>query len=505
MTSEENQIPVIGIDIDVSRPQEREMSSDTEELMKGADDLIAESSQGVVQIGDANDGEEQGEGGAEGQVEPEPMKEDDAAGQDDTIDGLCDRVATLGQDAPQPPAAPKAASHRYVILTDQFVSEVSYEYQGLLIEWIYIKPTIPANTMNEVFTILDDPTPKMVMVWCFNIYVWAKEYSQELFECLGRIRNRMMKPSIHYLVISDIPFAPQHAKAWTEISVINHYIRNLNLSLNQTPLILSKAFLKRVNHIPKMCVKANYWKEYVEGTGLGVTISDEGMDKVRRWCGGHFKEGMVGRVNHNTMMGKAEVPTKLQDSPGYKSKLMQGFLKAIGLYNPNTWNDRRSPRQPFNTGSAQNNLLKPRLPGVVKRRWSNASSSSSGSKRSEYSRGSRASRPSVTYNQAEVDDKTKIVGLERDVQDLNNVIKTLKEAKEKEIEKHRVIVDQLYTRLDKLSYELELQARDRRCMEKKINKLKDDIRDVREDRDHYRREAEDRYKLATAIGDRRKS
>ena len=465
--------PIPVIEITRARTQERDVSPDSEKLFREADMIIDEAPKDVEK------------------------EKEQASKANDSVDKLCDQVENMGKST-----AP-VFRFKYLIVTDQEPKENSFEFMGLLIEWIYVKKSTPMNTMNEVCKILDDEAPKYVIVWCFSKYIQDGNVNNDVLEALKLLRNRVWKCTVHKVVISDSPFPPALERSWKEISTYNFYVRNLNISMSMNPLTVAKAFLKKINHIPKMCVKANYWRENCEGSGLGSTISDCGWDKVRRWFGAHLLSGMSEAFNDMTALGREEIPNPLQGSPGFKEKPMVTFLKALGTYDPGWTAFKSKPKGP---AALKNNLtLRPRLASIG-RRQSTSSSGSSGSRRSQYSR--QSDRPAVQdgrkFSQEEVDDKTKLVRLEREVCDLSNIVDGLKEAKEKEISKKRSIEDKLYNRLERLSAELEWQSKDRRSLESKISKLREDLRVMTEDRNHYRQEADDRYELAKAIGDRRK-
>ena len=486
-----------GAQIPVLAAQHREQSSETEDLMSQVDEVIGEAT-------DNSRDETQMEVEKEKEVEPEKEKSPRAS---NTMEELCARIQCLGK------AKEPVFRFRYFIITDRNPGEISYEHDGLLIEWIYINTLVVTDVVREISKLLDDKSPKKIIVWCFSHFIVDRIFVNEVYEALKVIRNRMREKDCaqHSLVFGDVPFAPNDENSWPFISTFNFYQRNINLSLLNNPLSISKVFLKKVNYLNKMVVKGSCWHEHVNNTGLGSTISSAGWDKVRRWFAVHLAAGMGGPVNQSTLPGKEEEPAPLYQSPGFKQPLMIEFLKAKGTYvNPedrpvSVSNNRR-------TAGGRDDPLRPSLATIgVFRRNSTSSSASSGSRRTQYNRNHsprhnrnrspKYNNQSPVYTQAKVDDKLLIAKLERDVEESAKEIKKLKEDREKQRDLKRLVEDRLYDRLDKLTADVEWQSRDRRSLESKLSKAKDDYRYIKEERDDIRNEL-DRCKDGRASGRR---
>lgn len=432
--------------------QDRENSEETERLFQQAADLMDECNTDKVEGND-----------------------------DANLAALCDKVAQLGGEKSPSPEESDVFRYKYIIVTDMTIPEASYEYEGILVEWLHVNKSTVPETQAEVMQLLDDPTPKNLIVWCFNKFILNADCTNMTLEALKLIRNRAKFCTTHFLTIADCLFVPSFEHRWRDISTYNFYVRNLNLSMLRNPLCPSKAFLKKVSHLPKLAVKGTCWLEHENSTGLGTTLSEDGLNKLRRWFGAHMVAGKEG-VNVHTSSGKEESPAPLYETPGYKSDEMVNLLKSAGRYTlpdpPSVMRDKQRLAKLIGR-----EYLRPNLASI--RRFSTASSSSSGSRRAPYNRftpgPSRQSSP--RYKEEDVQERLKTSKLERDISDLLKEVKQLKESKEKEIEKRRLIEDRLYDRLDRLALELEWQGRERRNLEGKLYKLRDDLRYMKEDRD----------------------
>lgn len=480
-------IPVISI----TSHQDREASEETENLLNEVNAFVdGENTEGRETDDSAMDAQESGE---------------------DTINDLCDQVKKLGEPGSgEPGGVQEVFRYEYIVMSDRCPPEVSFEYEGVEIKWMHVDKLTVADTQVEIMRLLDDAAPKNIIVWCYNKFILNKDSTNEVMESIKLVRNKAKDNTRHSVALADCLFVPELESRWKDISVFNFYVRNINMSMSRTPLSPSKGFLKKVKHLTKLAVKGTCWLEHENNTGLGTNLSEEGWNKIRRWFGAHMLSGMQ-ELNTRTLPGKQEWPAPLYLTPGYKGSVMVNCLISKGTYRyPDSPSVKRARAELARL--IGNDILHPNL-SSIHRRFSTSSSGSSSSRRSSgsgrlpYNRQPSVSerqtsprysrQPSVSerqesprYNEAEVKEKLQVSKLERDIADLIKEIEVLKESREREVEKRRVIEDRLYSRLDRLGSEMEWQARDRRSLESKVAKLKDDLRYLKEARDEYRSELE---------------
>lgn len=425
-----------------------------------------------------------------------------------TMEALCTKVANLGKAATPDEAIDDTIFRRAcLILTDIDRGVTEYDYQGLLIKYVYINKPSVEDTKNAVYELLDDPAPKSIILACFSHFILERVFADEAMTALRHISFKMMTHR-HNLVISSCLFPPSLEVIWPWISGYNFMVRNLNIAMRRNPLCTHKALLKQVKYLPKLVVKGSMWSEHLKNTGLGTTLSPEGWLKLDSWYGECMLKGMSERVDHNTGLGSENGPAPLCQSPGFKSKDMVQRLREIGTYNPvqKPWTPK------FKNRNKENDSLRADLSSIGRRASTSSSTESRASGGSMYSKKSlralytrlyeadrrngaaRRGEPEPapcscpSYNPDEVIDHLYLVEAKRDIEDLNILNKKLKDDKDNEEKKRKVVEDKLTARNDRLQAELEWQAKDRRRAEDKVMKLKDDLRCLREEKDDLKEE-----------------
>ena len=424
------------------------------------------------------------------------------------MEALCIKVSNLGKNTPPEQVEP-VFRRTCMILTDIDRGLAEYEYQGLLIKYIYINKPSVDETKNAVMQLIEDPAPKSMILSCFSHFILERVSADEAMTALRHISFKMLSLCRHNLVISSCLFPPSLEVIWPWISGYNFMVRNLNITMRRNPLCTHKALMKTVKYLSKLVCKGSMWTEHQQNTGLGSTLSPEGWAKLDHWYGECMLKGMEENVDHNTGLGSENGPAPLCQSPGFKSKDMVRRLQELGTYNPvqKQWTPKNKNRR-----NKENDSLRADLSSINRRPSTSSSNDSrfSGSSmyskkflRSLYSRlyaadrrngAARRGEPEPTtccnssYDPDEVIDHLYLVEAKRDIEDLTNINKKLKDDKEKEEIKRRVVEDKLTARIDRLQAELDWQAKDRRRAEDKVMQLKDDLRCLRDEKDDLKEE-----------------
>ena len=306
-------------------------------------------------------------------------------------------------------------------------------------------------------------------------------------EAVREIRNKAAVTASCTICFSSALFPPQHELMWNKYTEYNLFCRNMNITMKVSPLSNHKSMLKKVKGLAKMATKGECWQEKREGTGLGETLSELGLDRQKTWFATHLIKGMTNEVSHATSCTVNEgSPASLQHTPGYKSPEMIILLKQLGSYVEGSQPARKekwvSKGKWFGKGAREEDYLRPNL-SSIHRRGSSASSSSAGSSR----RSSYGAAPRYNNSGSQVD-------LQRENSDLSNIVSTLKAEKQRDEQERRAIEDKHHLRLDRLYAELEHLGYDRRSLAGKLLKSEQDYIHMKEDRDRIREELHSKNK-----------
>lgn len=409
---------------------------------------------------------------------------------------LCDQVKSVGlQQQPQPvdqvDDPPATFRYAYIVLADYNIGVDKFEHENVEIRWVTIQRNTLAATMTIVNNFLEDPHPKGLIIHCLQRFWQELGVKMDVvMEAMRSIVKKMSTIFTHKLVFSTSPFYPCMEKKWPQVASFNIFTRNLNLEMQMTPLGVHKSLLRKVKSLGKMCVKGDMFQEFREGSGVGKTLTHEGIEKVCKWFGQHFLKGMEKNVDHNTsLVPNDNEPECLSWTPGYKGDLMVNFIRQMGTYKGLPRHRSQYKRQEYLRNKDQRrDYLRPVLASIG-RRPSTSASSSSGSSRGSYRRDSR-------IEEGDLADQVRLVKLERDNQDLKNVLQTLKDKGEEERRERRRGEENLTNTIQRLFSEMEWMTRDRNDLSTKLIKANQELVQMKEDRDYLSDEMNRKKKKA---------
>ena len=395
------------------------------------------------------------------------------------MEALCSQVQSV-ELQPEPAADQGAAKHTFIVLSDVDIGRDRYHHLETEIRWVLLRRDTIKETVTVILNFISDPHPKGLVIMCFNrFWQFMGVPINDVMCAIRTIANKMSTVFIHNLVFSTAPFLPCMEKKWPQAASLNLFIRNINIELNRTPLGLHKSLLRKVKTLGKMAIKGDNFVEFREGTGVGKTFTPEAIGKMCRWIGNHCLRGMAHTVDHFTPLTVHDnEPECLSWTPGYKGDLMVGFIKQMGTFKPLPSSCVISPR--YKRQQAQRNrdqrrdTLRPYLASIGRR--PSVSSSSSNSSR-------RSSSGGMRVEEADLADQVRIVRLERDNQDLKNVLQTVKDKAEEERRDRRRGEETVSNTVQRLFGEIEWMIRDRIELSSKLTKAEQALIQMKEDRD----------------------
>ena len=398
------------------------------------------------------------------------------------MEELCSQVMQVGIADP--------SRYMHIVLSSLDIGKDRFVYEGQEVRWVLIRRNRMEDVKKIIINFLSDPLPKRIIVDCLaRFWIDLSVPMRDVMTTMKGLASRMDTIFNVSIVFSSEVFRPTLENRWPYIAAWNLYVRNINIQMNMSPLCVHKCLLRSLKNQSKMAVKGDVWFEFKTGAGLGSTLNADGIQKVTKWYGKHLKEGMDRKVDHSTPLTSNEnEPECLAYTPGYKTKVMVTHLKIAGLNRPErpdprgergswkrrNYNNSKVHRVPYNreAGGSQQSLHS------VERRASTSSSSSSSTgstARSVFSYGKGGKRGGV--------DLADHVRVERDNQDLRNIVETLKDQKEQEIQKRRDREENLGNTIQRLFNEMEWINKDRTELSSKLIKAEMGLHQMKEDRD----------------------
>lgn len=378
----------------------------------------------------------------------------------------------------------EVSSYVYVVLADYEIGVDRYVHEGVEVRWVLVKRNTVAATLQIILNFLEDAMPKGIIVNCMNKY-WQEQGGavNDVMQAMRTIAEKMTTVFTHNLVFSTSLFRPCLEKIWPKIAQFNLFTRAMNIQMRKTPLGVHKCLLRKVKSLKQMAVKGDMFTEFLSNAGVGKNLSPAGISKVCTWFGNHFINGMQSVIDHDTPLTVNEnEPASLTYTPGYKGDVMVSFLKEMGTYKPPLQYKRW---QKGVNKDLRADFLRPRLNSIGRRESSSSSSSSSSGRRSGSS-GSRQGENMPAY--------VKILNLEREKLDLQNVVQSLKDAKEDERKEYRRGEESLTATIQRLFGEMEWMSRDRTELASKLIKAEKELLQTKDDRDHLSDQLSDQKK-----------
>ena len=413
------------------------------------------------------------------------------------MDLLCDQVQCVGlqqQNVDPVDEIPVIHKFTYIILADYSIDMDRFQHGDHTIRWVLVRSNTILETETVINNFLQDPHPKGLVIHCFTRFFLELKYKlDDVMTAITNIATKMKNIFIHNLVFSTSPFYPCMEKKWPQVAAFNLFTRNTNIAMGKTPLGLHKSLLRSVKSLGKMAVKGDMFQEFREGSGVGASLTHEGVEKICHWLGQHCVRGMETTVdNYTSLTPNESVPECLSWTPGYKGDLMVRFIRQMGTYKglPRySSNSGKYQRQQYQRNKDQRrDTLRPSLASIGRRPSTSASSSSASSIRS--------SSVATRVEGGDLADQVRLVKLERDNQDLRNVMQTLKDKAEEERRDRRRGEENLTNTIQRLFSEMEWMSRSRQDLSTKLIKAEQELLVMKEDRNYLSDEMSRKKKKA---------
>lgn len=403
---------------------------------------------------------------------------------------LCNKLDMVGISGPQHPG------FALLVLSDKEIGKDKIIEDGLIMRWFCVKTDRGmVRILEQVTKFLMDTNPKMLILDCWNQFI-TRESTGKIMKYMTAVRNVVKDYPMHKVVFPSFLFSPELQPWWDEIASLNVVTRNLNLSINMTPLQLHKCLLKRSKGQRQLTVRGDDWEEHRMNSGLGKNLSQQGIKRVTDWMMTHFKKGMHGVVDPKTaLLVTEDTPAPLYCSPGFKSYTMVQLLKLQGTYDIDADLVRTGRGRRFSVGSSRSSrsdsVLRPRLQGVSKKNWNNSKFErrSERSDRSDSGHGSwrRGSYDRVDdHGEEPCPNELKVTELEGVVADLQARLEVIRKEKTKEEKVRKEIEENYSSRCERYAHELEWMAHDRRVLSEKLIVVEKESARLGEDRDRLR-------------------
>lgn len=222
----------------------------------------------------------------------------------------------------------------YLVVAHHTLPDCIFDKEKEKAKWLAY-PDLNLNAITEkIKEILRSDKPKNILVIAYQKFVGTVDVTT-LEKHLNEI-SRLAMDSIHQLAIGCFYYVPQFERIWNQNTQLNMHVRLLNLNMGLSPCNIHKNFLISYNKGRIFYVRPNLFKEYVDGSGVGETLSSAGYVRVKDTSLKYLYKAFEEQERPVTQaLAKDVEPPPLFLSAGYKNKPnMQKLIKDSGLRQP---------------------------------------------------------------------------------------------------------------------------------------------------------------------------
>ena len=187
--------------------------------------------------------------------------------------------------------------------------------------------------VDEIKLDINDIKPKLIILNCFGKTLYNRT-NQSVIEHVYDLIKLVDKEKIHKIAPSTNQFVPNRPKTWLPTANFNCEMRMACIDRDQPPLTLHKCLMNRefIDHGPLLC-NGLMWKEYNDQTGLGETLSREGLKKYRHFIIKAFEHQFSNQHKPSVRNIGTPRPPPLAATPGYEDHpVMINILKERDLW-----------------------------------------------------------------------------------------------------------------------------------------------------------------------------
>ena len=214
---------------------------------------------------------------------------------------------------------------------------------------IVVKPMANLNfdqIMEVITNDIQDDQPKMLTLACLD-HLIPKMAISDLMKGVKKLDDMAKKGGIHYFSVATQIFIPNNPQDWYKKAQVNAELRGINIDNNVPPFGLHKCLMMPlyITYGPLTC-QGKMWSEFVANTGLGSTLSPDGMERIAHFtflaCGLQFED--IQRNESRRWIG-LPVPTRLSLTDDYtNNEVMCQIMRERGLFNLSS-NPANNPQQ----------------------------------------------------------------------------------------------------------------------------------------------------------------
>lgn len=200
--------------------------------------------------------------------------------------------------------------------------------------------------MDLITTDIQDKDPKMLTVACFDKMI-PRMTNSSIMDGIHKLFNLVNDGGVHYISAGSQLFIPNHPEDWFRKAQINAEIRALNIDNNIPPLGLHKCLMTPLHETyGPLTIQGKMWSEFLDGTGLGSTLSPEGYKKIAHFVqlssGLQFED--IDRQPSQRYIGLPTPPRLCVTKDYSRNETMCQILQDRGLFNVRPLSTSSLPR-----------------------------------------------------------------------------------------------------------------------------------------------------------------
>ena len=298
----------------------RIMNTVAMETTGGAEvEVTAQQVQGM-EVGDG----QVGEGGNEGGIQQDSV----GSGKDVIHDGKVDELTTSVSEGKLDD------KWEYYVVAPFIMPTCIWEDETEKIIWLGFPELSLVEVVDKIKELLKRDIPTCILVLCWQKYV--HNVNEDTLEKYITEVSKLAMDSIHKLGHTTVYYVPQWERVWNKTTSVNLKIRVCNLDAGLPPCNLHKKMLVSVNKGRVFYIRTNLFAEYLNGTGVGETLSYAGLARVKDTVKTYCKLGFVDMERPPSKIVPGDVePPPLFLTRGYKDKPeMMEFIRQSGLRQP---------------------------------------------------------------------------------------------------------------------------------------------------------------------------
>ena len=231
---------------------------------------------------------------------------------------------------------PKSKVRETVVLSGFSLSRALWKDEDETTKWITMQGQHVDEITTSILAMMDREVPTNFVALVYQSFVGVEDIVT-LEDHFSRITQKQLNSEIHKLVIPTIFSSPVNERIWPEINALNQHIRILCIDMGRPVLNMHKAILISNNNGKIQYIRPEMWKEFQTRTGVGSSLSFEGLSMVKSYLKKYLDGGGFEEINRpaSKVVAPDMIPPPLCYTNGYKGdEKMIEFIKEAGLRTP---------------------------------------------------------------------------------------------------------------------------------------------------------------------------